>query len=201
MITPDKVKVLSQLLEQYYRQEIPKSLVLDRFLVRYSTPADLNVLVMLAGALGYKRGWAAYRYHDLTLTHPVQPATFHAAENSPFYDFGRSLAQEASRRVSQGNDPFEEFLRQSRERTTEQGDHNPPNFRTATIPRTAPSPIPPYLRSAAAALGLSHWPITLSEVKTAYRQQARQSHPDAGGSAEAFLRVQSAYEKLKEALA
>ena len=36
------------------------------------------------------------------------------------------------------------------------------------------------------------------EVRTAYRRLAKQSHPDAGGSSEAFQTVQEAYEVLSD---
>jgi len=36
----------------------------------------------------------------------------------------------------------------------------------------------------------------LEEIKRAYRHQAKLHHPDLGGKAEAFLRIQEAYEKL-----
>ncbi len=48
----------------------------------------------------------------------------------------------------------------------------------------------------AAALGLGGRPLTLRAVKAAYRRQAREVHPDAGGSAEAFQQLTEAYERL-----
>ena len=45
-----------------------------------------------------------------------------------------------------------------------------------------------------AALGLRQ-PCTLADVKRAYRQRARATHPDAGGDAAAFITLQSAYEQ------
>ena len=50
-------------------------------------------------------------------------------------------------------------------------------------------------QSAWAVLGLSPG-ATLIEVKRAFRQKALETHPDRGGNAETFLRVQRAYEKL-----
>ena len=38
------------------------------------------------------------------------------------------------------------------------------------------------------------------EVRTAYRRLAKQNHPDAGGSSEAFQTVQEAYEVLSDAV-
>lgn len=46
-----------------------------------------------------------------------------------------------------------------------------------------------------AALGLSSG-ATDKEIKSAYRALVKQHHPDAGGDAEAFKRVQSAYDRL-----
>lgn len=40
------------------------------------------------------------------------------------------------------------------------------------------------------------YPVTLSELKTAYRQRAKETHPDLGGTAEAFRQVNTAYEVL-----
>ncbi|HEY6878428.1 MAG TPA: J domain-containing protein [Polyangiales bacterium] len=54
--------------------------------------------------------------------------------------------------------------------------------------------------SAWALLGLSPG-ATLAELKRAYRQRALETHPDQGGNAEAFQRVQRAYEKLAAQLA
>jgi hypothetical protein len=39
---------------------------------------------------------------------------------------------------------------------------------------------------------------TAAELKTAYRKAAAQTHPDAGGSAEAFRATQQAYQRLKK---
>ncbi len=40
------------------------------------------------------------------------------------------------------------------------------------------------------------YPVTLSELKRAYRQRAKETHPDLGGTAEAFRQVNTAYEVL-----
>jgi DnaJ-domain-containing protein 1 len=59
---------------------------------------------------------------------------------------------------------------------------------------------PPYLLESLQALGLS-WPTDAEQVKTAYRQLARQHHPDRNvGDPEAtgrFKEVQEAYEQLR----
>jgi hypothetical protein len=49
--------------------------------------------------------------------------------------------------------------------------------------------------AAAQVLGL-RWPYTADDLKAAYRRLAKEHHPDAGGSAAAFRRVQEAYERL-----
>lgn len=41
-------------------------------------------------------------------------------------------------------------------------------------------------------------PCSLEEVKEAYRQKAKQTHPDGGGSAEAFVALQQCYEEALE---
>ena len=43
-------------------------------------------------------------------------------------------------------------------------------------------------------LGLDGPPDTVEGLKVAYRAAARRAHPDAGGSHEAFVRVQRAFE-------
>lgn len=46
-------------------------------------------------------------------------------------------------------------------------------------------------------LGISH-PATQDEIGAAYREKARETHPDTGGSKDEFLEVQQAYETLSE---
>ena len=46
----------------------------------------------------------------------------------------------------------------------------------------------------AATLGIAP-PFTASRVRAAYRERSKLAHPDAGGSAEAFVRLQAAYEQ------
>jgi hypothetical protein len=48
-------------------------------------------------------------------------------------------------------------------------------------------------------LGLS-WPCSREEIKAAYRRLALQTHPDQGGSTEAFRRINEAYERLTDAV-
>jgi hypothetical protein len=58
------------------------------------------------------------------------------------------------------------------------------------------NPLQPYLY-----LLRLPFPYTLEELNHAYRQRARETHPDVrGGSTREFLRVREAYEKLKKAL-
>jgi hypothetical protein len=52
---------------------------------------------------------------------------------------------------------------------------------------------------ALAALGL-RWPCSPDEAKSAFKRAAAAAHPDAGGSAEAFRRVTSAYQDVQESL-
>lgn len=50
-----------------------------------------------------------------------------------------------------------------------------------------------------AALGLDRMPSSLDELRRAYRSASRTAHPDApGGTAEAFLAVSGAFERLSE---
>ena len=46
------------------------------------------------------------------------------------------------------------------------------------------------------ALGLDHLPASRGELRSAYRRAAKAAHPDAGGSAEAFLAVSAAFRRL-----
>ena len=46
-------------------------------------------------------------------------------------------------------------------------------------------------------LGLKNKPIDDKELKSAYRRAAKQSHPDMGGNADKFQRVNTAYDNLK----
>jgi hypothetical protein len=55
------------------------------------------------------------------------------------------------------------------------------------------------LVAALGVLGLS-WPVSVDEVKAAYRKLAKQCHPDAGGSQDEFKQLQAAYEKVMEAI-
>lgn len=50
-------------------------------------------------------------------------------------------------------------------------------------------------RSAWAVLAIAEG-APLDDIKRAYRSRARETHPDHGGDADAFRRVQRAYEKL-----
>jgi hypothetical protein len=53
-----------------------------------------------------------------------------------------------------------------------------------------------------ALLGLPQHPMpTLEEEKTAYRAAAKRTHPDAGGTAEAFQAVKDAHDRLSAFLA
>lgn len=49
-------------------------------------------------------------------------------------------------------------------------------------------------------LGGEEPPITLEDLQADYREAARKAHPDTGGSQEAFVRVQRAYEEGRRAL-
>jgi hypothetical protein len=57
--------------------------------------------------------------------------------------------------------------------------------------RRMAGPTPDDLR----VLGVS-WPCSAEELKAAYRSRAKETHPDRGGSAEEFRRVNEAYEQL-----
>ena len=73
-----------------------------------------------------------------------------------------------------------------------------------------PSPPPaarPRVRPAPAAVEASAWSVlglspgaSLVEVRRAFQRRALETHPDQGGEAEAFQKVQRAYQKLVERL-
>jgi hypothetical protein len=46
-------------------------------------------------------------------------------------------------------------------------------------------------------LGLE-WPVTMSQVTSAFRTLAMTHHPDMGGNTSDFIRVRTAYDRLKE---
>lgn len=52
-------------------------------------------------------------------------------------------------------------------------------------------------REAYDVLGIAP-PVTQDEIKAAYREKVRETHPDTGGSRDEFLEVQQAYEALTE---
>ncbi|HTU63458.1 MAG TPA: J domain-containing protein [Polyangiales bacterium] len=75
-------------------------------------------------------------------------------------------------------------------------DPSPPPAARATAPRPAPAPD----ASAWSVLGLSPG-ASLADVRRAFQRRALETHPDQGGEAEAFQKVQRAYEKLVDRLA
>ncbi len=56
------------------------------------------------------------------------------------------------------------------------------------------------LQKPLSLLGLS-FPFTKEQLSSTYRRMARLTHPDAGGSHEAFIAINQAYETLKGYLA
>ncbi|ERG93761.1 J domain-containing protein [Haloquadratum walsbyi] len=42
--------------------------------------------------------------------------------------------------------------------------------------------------------------VSQEDIKAAYRERARETHPDTGGSKEEFLEVQEAYDTLSESV-
>jgi hypothetical protein len=56
------------------------------------------------------------------------------------------------------------------------------------------SNVPTSLLAALEVLGLS-WPCSADDVRSAYRRLSKETHPDIGGSAEEFRRINEAYER------
>lgn len=54
------------------------------------------------------------------------------------------------------------------------------------------------LREHLKTLGLTEYPRELNILKTAYRQKAKESHPDHGGKPEMFRQLKFAYETLRK---
>ncbi len=54
--------------------------------------------------------------------------------------------------------------------------------------------IPKAVPACLAVLGLP-WPCTEQQIKRAFRMQAKQVHPDVGGSSEAFRALWQAYQE------
>ena len=80
-------------------------------------------------------------------------------------------------------------------------DPGPPPMAAAERPASKPS------KPRSQAEGISAWSVlglppgaSLAEVKRAFQRRALETHPDHGGAAEEFQRVQHAYEKLRERL-
>jgi hypothetical protein len=73
----------------------------------------------------------------------------------------------------------------------------PPAARAQAPERVRPAPAPDA--SAWSVLGLSPG-ASLADVRRAFQRRALETHPDQGGEAEAFQKVQRAYEKLIERL-
>jgi hypothetical protein len=71
-------------------------------------------------------------------------------------------------------------------------------------PSTAPSKPPPKpktpMEKAYETLGLQDQTTNLKRVKKAYRKAALRTHPDTGGSAEAFREVQAAYDMILQGI-
>jgi hypothetical protein len=59
--------------------------------------------------------------------------------------------------------------------------------------------IPLAVQQDLAVLGLT-WPTTEDAVKTAYRELAKQHHPDRGGNSKDFMKVQAAHDRVMKAL-
>lgn len=68
--------------------------------------------------------------------------------------------------------------------------------------RERPGPLPGGLEERASAWSILGVESTASlvEVKRAFRKRALETHPDHGGEAEQFRKVQAAYEKLVKKL-
>ena len=62
----------------------------------------------------------------------------------------------------------------------------------AAPPARVPAPSDPDLT----ALGLDRMPSSRKELRRAYRHATKAAHPDAGGSADAFLAVTEAFRSL-----
>jgi hypothetical protein len=75
-------------------------------------------------------------------------------------------------------------------------DPSPPPAARAGAPRPASAPD----ASAWSVLGLAPG-ASLADVRRAFQRRALETHPDQGGEAEAFQKVQRAYEKLVDRLA
>jgi len=74
----------------------------------------------------------------------------------------------------------------------------PPRTKESVIPGTLT--VPSVRRSSLITLELKPDELTLKnmqeQIKQAYRRQAKKHHPDLGGNAKAFLKIQEAYELL-----
>lgn len=126
----------------------------------------------------------------LSLTHPhlVTPIFIVLIILFPFllFKFFQQASEDFEREIYSRNQPKTEF---------KIWDGIPFSFEES-IETPPPNPLDPYLQT----LKLSY-PYTIEQLNRAYRQRARETHPDLpGGNQTEFIRVYEAYEALKQAL-
>lgn len=120
--------------------------------------------------LGYSPGWAVYKIQEI----------YGQAEREPIFAFIEKNSADW-RRYFQNRWGIQEEKQESRERQTK----NPEQSVEYALSYQG------YLE----VLQLS-FPFTYQELKSAYRRRARETHPDSGGTAEAFREVHAAYQIL-----
>lgn len=126
----------------------------------------------------------------LSLTHPhlVTPIFIILIVLFPFFlfKFFQQASEDFEREIYSSNQPKTEFkIWDAIPFSLDEPVELPP-----------PNPLEPYLQ----ILRLSH-PYTIEQLNRAYRQRARETHPDLpGGNQAEFIRVYEAYEALKHAL-
>jgi hypothetical protein len=107
-------------------------------------------------------------------------------DTEPGYEQANPWHSSHWRQGCRREDPFEVFRRQAN-RTGYEGHST----------RSRANPSSSFSDAEARALLGIHDRATAVEAKTAYRDAAMQAHPDHGGTHEAFLRVQAAWDHVK----
>lgn len=142
------------------------------------TPTALEIC-WLSVVFGYSIGWAYYRIKEFygQLDYNLLTNVIKDNQQQWLQYFLETWG------TNQYQQKQQEEQKQRKQKQQQQNNQRPTNKRAFTHQY--------YLD----ALKLTY-PITLSELKKAYRQRAKETHPDLGGTAEAFRQVNTAYEVL-----
>lgn len=192
----------------YWAEERHRHKVHENRMARTARSADAQVRSYV-----YRRDVSDYDGHPYVLAHPVFKTTkkrvyvgrdqcileLVGTEREPKWDFGpdhRTIVLDRARLEADG-----EFFSRSHRwlgsfylRAEEALD--PWGYRHGGHPGGPAGQV----AEALDVLGLT-WPCSEREVRAAYRRLSKETHPDTGGSAESFVRINAAYEQAKAGVA